>query len=98
MLLAIYFKQHAILRYFLEEIKLNPAVYLVKPDTKDEIFFNRKLKKIHDAQEKKDLNKYKIKLSRYNRIISIIIACKNQSETTLEYLIENPLLKYFWTK
>lgn len=82
----------------MEELKLNAAIFLVKPDTEYEFYLTLQIKKSKNALDRKDFMRYKNKFSRYNRIISFIIACKHQNSALLEYLLDSSLLKYFWTK
>ena len=56
------------------------------------------IKQKKDHNERKDFERMKIKLSRYNRILSFIIACKNLHLQSLECLLESDLLMQYWTK
>jgi hypothetical protein len=82
----------------LEDLRLNPGVYLIKPQTEQEFHLSLQIKRSKDALDRKDYNRYKNKLSRYNRVISLIAACKNKSSAIFEYLLDSPLLRHFWTK
>lgn len=51
-----------------------------------------------DHLDKKELIRFKSKLTRYNRIISVVIACKHLNTEMLEYLLENKNLRSFWRR
>lgn len=74
----------------MEDLKLNPAIFLVKPETEQEFHLTLLINKSKHDLDKKDLKRYKNKLSRYNRIISFIMVCKHKNLSSLEYLLESP--------
>ncbi|CDW84972.1 UNKNOWN [Stylonychia lemnae] len=97
-LLALYFNQLQVAKYFMEEIKLNPAIYLIKPMTEEEYQYTLAIKRATDRQDKKEYSRFKNKLNRYNRIISWVIACKHENKIMLEYLLEHDYTKNIWMR
>lgn len=68
-----------IFRYFIEDLKLSMAIYLPKPTTEQEFQYSIQARKAKDPNDKKEFIRFKNKLSRYNRIISLVIACSHQN-------------------
>eukprot|EP00347_Sterkiella_histriomuscorum_P018673 403344614 len=97
-LLSLLFNKIEIFKYFIEELKLNLGVFLVKPMTEQEYQYSLQIKRTVDPLDKKELTRFKTKLSRYNRIISIVIACKHLNTELLEYLLENQNTRRFWRR
>lgn len=74
------------------------AIYLPKPTTEQEFQYSIQARKAKDPNDKKEFIRFKNKLSRYNRIISLVIACSHQNQELLEYLLENPSVAKFWRR
>jgi hypothetical protein len=87
-LLAVAHDYLNIVKYYLEELKLNPLLFLIKPETLEEKEIGEKIRR-SPISLRKDYSRYKIKLQRYNRVISILLAAKNKNEHMLEYLLES---------
>jgi hypothetical protein len=87
-----------IFRYLMEELGLSLALFLPKPMTEQEFQYSIQARRALDPNDKKEFIRFKNKLSRYNRIISIVIACSHMNKEMLEYLLENPKMINFWRR
>lgn len=80
-LLALALNKLDLARYLLEEVGLSLSTFLYKPRDSFEVQIMENMKR-----KKEDYGEYrsiKKKAGRYNRIISIVIACKHQNEAML---------------
>lgn len=84
-LLALSMNKLELARYLLEEVGLSLPLYLYKPLDKDEMQIH-----LHVAQHPEDAREskgIKRKQERYNKILSVIIACRYKNRAMLQYLL-----------
>ena len=97
LLISIESNQLHITKYYLEELGLNPCLYLLKPKSKEEKEVEQLLRK-SSSSDHKEYKRYKAKLEKYNKIIALVLECKNKSGDMIEYLLNSINFKFFWTK
>ena len=87
MLIAIVCNKLDIVRYFLEELQLSLPMSLHKPREEAEYQVLDYIK--HHPEKSRDAIKLKKNNEKYNRIYSMVIACKNQNTPIMNYLLGN---------